>query len=168
MFPTRSYSLRRITVPEKIGRATVTFRTDSLSSACFDFCSPKSFLLLIRGNRGPGAAQAGATPIRSFAILPLRILRACLSLLNFASRPGQPSSPRPRSGFTKSNMTAYRGGRSPHWVKNNNRAHPAISRVMERQLAPKPFDTAVMRFGARTTERPECESLSSINGSLVR
>ena len=26
----------------------------------------------------------------------------------------------------------YRPGRSPHWVKNKNRHHPAFSRVMER------------------------------------
>ena len=25
----------------------------------------------------------------------------------------------------------YRGGKSPHWVKVNNRAHPAMVRVME-------------------------------------
>ena len=25
----------------------------------------------------------------------------------------------------------YRPGRSPHWVKNKNRSHPAFSRVMD-------------------------------------
>jgi ATP-dependent DNA ligase len=31
---------------------------------------------------------------------------------------------------SKHRERAYRGGRCPHWIKNKNRAHPAMSRVM--------------------------------------